>query len=368
MLGNSNTPVFMVYYRNWRDAEMYMVNTDIADPNPTRITDLPEGIDIVTVFGGLPEDAGDNDKEEVTKFYTKLKHVYAPEMRKKGVKLLSALFYNDLYKAISAFDTDDEYDEYAKSLVEKYVEKYNLDGLDLDQEFYGTGVDENIVTRLTKLVQALGKYLGPMSGTGRYLVYDTNIVSSDVLNETVKPYFNFVGYQQYGRDSSATQGFTTANTDIMAKTLAGLTFPEEKDNNHWVDTGLPYEQSNTKKVADYVRENNLGGMFFYAVDRDGRTYDTDNGDYTHIKPTAFLWTKTAIAEIKGISLNDAKSRAKKYLDDNKNYLALTDDEVESLTISIAEANSLYEVYNVFINDDYYESVSPDFDLMKISLS
>ena len=88
---------FMVYYRNWRDAEMYMVNTTITEPNPTRLTDLPYGIDIVTVFGGLPEDAGADDKAEVLKFYTKLKKVYAPEMHKRGVKLLSALFYNDVY-------------------------------------------------------------------------------------------------------------------------------------------------------------------------------------------------------------------------------------------------------------------------------
>ena len=43
-------------------------------------------------------------------------------------------------------------------------------------------------------------------------------------------------------------------------------------------------------------------MFLYALDRDGRTYNED--DLNQIKPSNLLWTKTAIAESKGVSLAD----------------------------------------------------------------
>ncbi len=36
-------------------------------------------------------------------------------------------------------------------------------------------------------------------------------------------------------------------------------------------------------------KNNLGGMFLYALDRDGRTYNED--DLNQIKPSNLLWTK-----------------------------------------------------------------------------
>lgn len=46
-------------------------------------------------------------------------------------------------------------------------------------------------------------------------------------------------------------------------------------------------------------------MFLYALDRDGRTYNED--DLNQIKPSNLLWTKTAIAESKGVSLAEMKA-------------------------------------------------------------
>ena len=52
-------------------------------------------------------------------------------------------------------------------------------------------------------------------------------------------------------------------------------------------------------------------MFLYALDRDGRTYNED--DLNQIKPSNLLWTKTAIAESKGVSLAEMKAAAQHYL-------------------------------------------------------
>ncbi|MGC3150539.1 endoglycosidase, partial [Enterococcus faecalis] len=76
-------------------------------------------------------------------------------------------------------------------------------------------------------------------------------------------------------------------------------------------TKEPYMESNMNKVARYSYENNLGGMFLYALDRDGRTYN--EVDLNQIKPSNLLWTKTAIAESKGVSLAEMKAAAQHYL-------------------------------------------------------
>ena len=53
-------------------------------------------------------------------------------------------------------------------------------------------------------------------------------------------------------------------------------------------------------------------MFVYALDRDGRTYSDD--DLAHIKPSNLIWTKTAIAQSQGMSLENAKQAANHFLD------------------------------------------------------
>ena len=64
-------------------------------------------------------------------------------------------------------------------------------------------------------------------------------------------------------------------------------------------------ESNMYKVARYSYENNLGGMFLYALDRDGRTYNED--DLNQIKPSNLLWTKRPL-QSKGVSLAEMKAR------------------------------------------------------------
>lgn len=59
-------------------------------------------------------------------------------------------------------------------------------------------------------------------------------------------------------------------------------------------------ESNMYKVARYSYENNLGGMFLYALDRDGRTYNED--DLNQIKPSNLLWTKLPLQRVKAFLL------------------------------------------------------------------
>lgn len=44
-------PVFMTYYRTWRDVKMpHNANSDLPDPNVIAMTDLPYGVNIVSLF------------------------------------------------------------------------------------------------------------------------------------------------------------------------------------------------------------------------------------------------------------------------------------------------------------------------------
>ncbi|WP_164510193.1 EndoS/ChiA family endoglycosidase [Lacticaseibacillus yichunensis] len=229
----------MVYYRAWRDKTMKGVNTDLADPNTQSMLDLPHGIDIVNVFSYVPS----GQEAAAAPFWEALKNTYAPALHKRGVKLVRALGYQSLTTDFSAFAatqgdlakmTADEFnnvvDQWAQHEIETLSGKYGLDGIDIDMEQSPSAS----TTALTDvLIAALGKYIGPEANNGTLFIYDSNGSNMQPF-KNVASVFSHVGYQQYGsstrRTASAASDYAAAGFDTT-NFLAGLTFPEEGDNN-----------------------------------------------------------------------------------------------------------------------------------------
>jgi hypothetical protein len=353
-------PQFMVYYRAWRDKEMQGVNTDLPDKNTLAMTDLPTGIDIVNVFSYVP--GGQEAKAQP--FFDTLKSTYVPAMHARGVKLVRALGYASLIKIPEEYGGDNptpaQFDEYAKVLLEDLSGQWGLDGLDIDMEEYP---DADEVKLSDGMINALSKYIGPKSGNpDTRFIYDTNGSYMDPF-ENVKDAFNFVGYQQYGAGSTRTAQAAADYEEVgfpKSQFLAGNTFPEEQDNNRWYDTDPVYTNSHIYDITTYVRDNKLGGMFMYAVDRDGRNYKDDSN---RIVPTTFAWTKAALEEVKGITLDQAKAIANYYLAKNKdNWDA---DKIKVAQDTINNGTNIYDVNKAFLNDDYSLALSPKFDPLAV---
>lgn len=353
-------PQFMVYYRAWRDKTMQGVNTSLPDKNTVAMTDLPTGIDIVNVFSFVPK----GQEAQAKPFFDTLKSTYAPALHARGIKLVRAVGYGTLVNIPDEFGGDNptaaQFDGYAKQLLQDLSGQWGLDGLDIDME-EKPSADE--VKLSDGVIKALAKYIGPQSGNLNTLfIYDTNGSNMDPF-ENVKDAFNYLGYQQYGATSGRTQRAVTDYAKVgfdQGKFLAGLTFPEEQDNNRWYDTDPVYTNSHIYDIAKYVRENKLGGMFMYAVDRDGRSYETDSN---RIVPTTFAWTKAAISEMKGISLDEAKAIANFYLQQNKSKWSA--DQVKTAQETINNGKNIYDVNKAFLNDDYQLALSPTFDPLAV---
>ncbi|MBC1435385.1 LPXTG cell wall anchor domain-containing protein [Listeria rocourtiae] len=359
---------FLVYYRAWRDVEMKGVNTSLPDENWISMSDIPYGINIVNVFSYVPP-----GQEELAKpFFDKLKTEYGPELHARGVKLIRGFDYSKLLAIpyAGAFPTEQEFDAYAKALLEELMTPWGLDGLDIDMETHPSADDVKISDGVIK---ALSKYIGPKANNGTLFLYDTNA-------ETMAPFknvsdsFDVLAYQQYGSGTNRTEMSSNAYSPYIAKDkfLPGLTFPEEQDRNRWYDTKLPYEESNMYQLAKYVRENNLSGMFLYAFDRDGKTYNEP--DISSVTPSNLLWTKTAILEVNGYSVDSAKGFAKHHLQRIKHSKALTPEKVAELENLIETASNLYEVNAAILGANFETAISPTYDpllekeLMSIDLA
>ena len=118
------------------------------------------------------------------------------------------------------------------------------------------------------------------------------------------------------------------------------------------------KQSNLYKVAKYTADNHLYEMFLYALDRDGRTYNEH--DLNHVIPSNFLWTKTAILEAKGFTLEQAKKIA------NHHWKRIGNNALNQAVVEekIHQAKSICEVNKVLLGSSEHfgtDGVSAEYD-------
>lgn len=281
-------PLTMAYYRTWRDVTVpQSANSDLPDPNVTRMSDLPPEIDVAMVF-----DAGATAN---TDYWATLRDTYVPALHAQGTKVVYTLWIEQLANADIPL-TEDAYRSYAQKLVDTYVTPYGLDGIDIDVESYPQG--DNL-TRAIGVFNALGKLIGPKSGTDKLFIFDTNQDGNTPLFKAVHQNVSFVLLQAYGRGTWGLQWTWNTFADKIASCqfLPGFSFPEEKDPTRWGDAEGIYDpatapRSTAYQYATWQPEDGSpkGGFFAYAVDRDGKAW----GDNT-ITPTAFSWMKNLSA-------------------------------------------------------------------------
>ena len=283
----SAEPLTMAYYRTWRDVTVpQSANSNLPDPNVTRMTDLPPEVDVAMVF-----DAGATAD---TDYWRALRDEYVPALHARGTRVAYTLWIDKLAKADIPL-TDQAYRDYAQKLVDTYVTPYGLDGIDIDVESYPTG--DNL-TRAIGVFNALGDIIGPTSGSDKILIFDTNQNGSTPLFTAVSSKVSYVLLQAYGRGTAGMQSTWNTFADKIApcQFLPGFSFPEEQDRTHWGDAEGIYDAATAPGSTAYAyatwqpQGGTKGGFFAYAVDRDGKVW----GDNS-ITPTSFTWMKNLSA-------------------------------------------------------------------------
>lgn len=260
------------YFRSWRDVAS-------GAGNKVSFGDLPDCTDIAFVF---------SEGDEPEAFYTALKNDYVPKLHARGTKVVRTAGIQVL---LNTSYTNDEagYQMLADDIIANLVTAHGLDGLDVDVEQDLSGSE---LQQATGVFRALSKSLGPVSGTGKLLIYDTNGDGGSDLFQAVNSYVSYVLVQSYGRSVSSLQGtWDTFSPYIKSSQyLIGFSFYEER-GAHWGDTTTPIQKSRAYKYAQWEPQGSKkGGIFSYATDRDG----VKDGDDT-IQTTTFYWTRKLIS-------------------------------------------------------------------------
>ncbi len=233
------------------------------------ITSLPDSLDIIDIFGSL------SDKH----FGDSLKNYFVPSLHAKGTRVTLT---GDL--TIPAGVTHDSagYAITAKRIVDT-LNKYGLDGFDIDIESNPSGSD---LTDKAGVYMALSKYLGPKSGTGKLLTFDTNQSGSNSLFRKVYSVVSYVLLQSYGRGTLSMQSTWNSFSPYISASqfIPSFSFYEENGypGNIWYD--ITYPENHTGNAYDIARwepsGTKKGGEFGYAIDRDAPLKSsTDNTIY-----------------------------------------------------------------------------------------
>ena len=241
------------YYRTWRD-------NATASGNATDMRQLPEKLGMVMIFPDYtpPENA----------YWNTLKTNYVPFLHGRGTQVVITI--GDLSGATSSTGRQDSasYAAWAKTIKDKWVTEYNLDGIDVDVESNPSGTE---LTKKVAAVKALSKYFGPRSGTGKKFIYDTNQNPTSFFKQ-INKLIDYVFLQAYGRSTSN----LTSTYNLYApyitpsKFVPGFSFYEENGSN-WGDVQYP-DPNLQSRCYQYARWNpaqgTKGGIFSYAIDRD----------------------------------------------------------------------------------------------------
>jgi hypothetical protein len=198
----------------------------------------------------------------------------------KGTKVIVT---GNLDLAPGASNNTAGYTQTAQRIMDSIVNRYGFDGYDIDIESNPSGTD---LTSKTGVYTALSKFLGPKSGTGKLLTFDTNQSGSNSLFRKVYTMVDYVWLQAYGRGASTLQStWNTFSPYIKSSQFVpGFSFYEENGypGNVWYD--VTYPVNGTGRAYDYARWEpagaKKGGVFSYAIDRDAPlTSSTDNTLY-----------------------------------------------------------------------------------------
>ncbi|HGI1427557.1 TPA: endo-beta-N-acetylglucosaminidase family protein [Streptococcus pyogenes] len=297
-------PLYGGYFRTWHDKTSDPTEKDKVNS----MGELPKEVDLAFIFHDWTKDYSLFWKELATK--------HVPKLNKQGTRVIRTIPWRFLAGGDNSGIAEDT-SKYpntpegnkalAKAIVDEYVYKYNLDGLDVDVEHdsipkvNGKASDENL-KRSIDVFEEIGKLIGPkgVDKSRLFIMDSTYMADKNPLIERGAPYINLLLVQIYG--SQGEKGVFQNDTKLVTDTpeerwqgyskyirpeqyMIGFSFYEERagSGNLWYDinsrkdddkaNGINTDITGTR-AERYARWQPKtggvkGGIFSYAIDRDG---------------------------------------------------------------------------------------------------
>ncbi|VGQ70156.1 endo-beta-N-acetylglucosaminidase F2 [Streptococcus pyogenes] len=297
-------PLYGGYFRTWHDKTSDPTEKDKVNS----MGELPKEVDLAFIFHDWTKDYSLFWKELATK--------HVPKLNKQGTRVIRTIPWRFLAGGDNSGIAEDT-SKYpntpegnkalAKAIVDEYVYKYNLDGLDVDVEHdsipkVDKKEDTAGVERSIQVFEEIGKLIGPKGADkSRLFIMDsTYMADKNPLIERGAPYINLLLVQVYG--SQGEKGGWEPVSNRPEKTMEerwqgyskyirpeqymiGFSFYEERagSGNLWYDINSRKDEDKANGINTDITGTRAeryarwqpktggvkGGIFSYAIDRDG---------------------------------------------------------------------------------------------------
>ncbi|SUO53804.1 endo-beta-N-acetylglucosaminidase protein EndoS [Streptococcus pyogenes] len=297
-------PLYGGYFRTWHDKTSDPTEKDKVNS----MGELPKEVDLAFIFHDWTKDYSLFWKELATKHVPKLNKQGTRGIRTIPWRFLAGGDNSGIAEDTSKYPNTPEGNKaLAKAIVDEYVYKYNLDGLDVDVEHdsipkvNGKASDENL-KRSIDVFEEIGKLIGP-KGTDKsrlFIMDSTYMADKNPLIERGAPYIDLLLVQVYG--ARGEQGEFQNDTRLVTETpeerwqgyskyirpeqyMIGFSFYEERagSGNLWYDINSRKDEDKANGINTDITGTRAeryarwqpktggvkGGIFSYAIDRDG---------------------------------------------------------------------------------------------------
>lgn len=233
------------------------------------LLNVPDSVDIVDVFATID----DTNKDMLKKKAIIQKDIKS--LRAKGTQVVVNVW---LSRALENFkkdgktkykNNDKDYAIWAKQVYD-YYKDWDFDGIDIDME---DGLFPTDAKQLQRIYNALSKYFGPKSGTGKLFIVDTNVDANSLSNSGLSKDFvnanlNYIFIQDYfgsedGTDSKI-DGYTSNGYPFKNIMDIAADF-ESSYNSSSTDSG-PLRLKKYYTNSEYI--NKVGGFGAYGLNYD----------------------------------------------------------------------------------------------------
>lgn len=358
-------PLYGGWFRTWHDQY-----SDIDENRPNYFGNMPKEVDLAFVFH--------DGTKDYSEFWEKLAYEYVPKMNARGQRVLRTIGINALFKNWlkdengNEFSYDDEGAlKRAKYIVENQINRYGLDGIDIDIEYHDTYSNRSSFTPdmeryATKVLSHIADLI---KAENKIFMVDTNMSGEQAILKTIYnkvDYFMLQAYGSGGQYGIQSKWNTYHKYGIKPEQfILGFSFYEEGDGNRWNDISDSVEKSRAEYYAKWnPAEGKKAGLVSYAIDRDGVKFGDDS-----IKPTKYELSKQLkrvmeysdvedeIKEIQSLK-NLSKEEINKYVDRLNNGLKNGEKLLPYEIVNLAKKAELNKEKNTKkINPKYEVEVS-----------